>query len=139
MGSEMCIRDSYNALISACEKGKQPERAWEVFQAMQQQGLAQDVITYSALISACEKGKQPERAWEVFQAMQQQGLAQNVITYSALISAFEIGQFNNTQLGRFFRGTIYVVAADALFPHWGCSIQGYAAAGAHSRSYLTVP
>ena len=39
----------------------------------------------------------------------------------------------------FFRGTIYVVAADASFPHGGCSIQGYAAAGAHSRSYLTVP
>ena len=54
--------NTYNALSSACEKGKQPERAWKVCQAMQQQGLAQDVITYNALISACETGQQPERA-----------------------------------------------------------------------------
>ena len=53
---------TYNALISTCEKGKQPQRALEVFQAMQQQGVVPDVITYSALISACEKGKQPQQA-----------------------------------------------------------------------------
>ncbi len=58
---------TYNAFVSACKKGKQPERAWEVFQAMQQQSLTQDVITYGALISAYEKTNQPERAWEVFQ------------------------------------------------------------------------
>ena len=57
-------------MISACEKGKQPERALEVFQAMQRQGVVPNVITYNAVISACEKGKQPERALEVFQAMQ---------------------------------------------------------------------
>ena len=61
---------TFNALISACEKAKQPERALEVFDAMQQQGVVPNVITYNALISACEKGKQPERALEVFQAMQ---------------------------------------------------------------------
>ena len=37
-----------------------------------------------------------------------------------------------------FRGTVYVVAGDASFLHEGCSIQGYAAAGAHSRRYLKV-
>ena len=60
---------TYNALISACEKGKQPEQAMEVFKAMQQQGVVPDVITYSALISACEKSKQPEQAMEVFKAL----------------------------------------------------------------------
>ena len=54
---------TYSALVSACEKGKQPERAWEVFHAMQQQGLTPSVITYNAPISVCEKKKQPERAW----------------------------------------------------------------------------
>ena len=53
---------TYNALISACEKGKQPDRALEIFDQMQQQGLVPDVITYSALISACEQSKQPEQA-----------------------------------------------------------------------------
>ena len=47
---------TYNAVISACEKGKQPERALEVFQAMQRQGVVPNVITYSALISTCEEG-----------------------------------------------------------------------------------
>ena len=51
---------TYSALISACEKGKQPEQALELFEAMKQQGVVPDVITYNALISACEKGKQPE-------------------------------------------------------------------------------
>ena len=57
---------THSTLISTCEKGKQPERALEVFKAMQQQGVMPNVIAYSALISACEKGKQPERALEVF-------------------------------------------------------------------------
>ena len=51
---------TYSALISACEKGKQPERALELFEAMKQQGVVPDVITYNALISACEKGEQPD-------------------------------------------------------------------------------
>ena len=44
---------TYSALISDCEKGKQPERALEVFQAMQRQGVVPDVIKYSAVVSAC--------------------------------------------------------------------------------------
>ena len=61
---------TYSGVISACEKGKQPERALKLFEAMQRQGVVPNVITYNAVISACEKGKQPERALEVFQAMQ---------------------------------------------------------------------
>ena len=38
-----------NALISACEKGKQPERALKVFDAMVQQGVVPTAITYSPL------------------------------------------------------------------------------------------
>ena len=53
-------------MISAKEKGKQPERALEMLEAMQQEGVMPSVITYSTLISACEKGKQQERALEVF-------------------------------------------------------------------------
>ena len=60
---------SYNAVISACEKGKQPERAMRIFEATQQQGVVPNIVTYSALISACEKGEQPERALELFKAI----------------------------------------------------------------------
>ena len=48
---------TYNALISACEKGKQPEQAIKLMAAMEQQDVVPSVITYDALISACEKGK----------------------------------------------------------------------------------
>ena len=47
---------TYSALIMACEKGKQPDRALVVFQAMRQQGVVPDAITYNAFISVCEKG-----------------------------------------------------------------------------------
>ena len=51
---------AYRSLISACEKGKQPETVIKVFAAMMQQGVVPDAIAYRTLISACEKGKQPE-------------------------------------------------------------------------------
>ena len=57
--------------MSAYEKGKQPEQALEVFQALQQSFLMPDIFTCCAMISAFEKGKQPECALDVFQAMQQ--------------------------------------------------------------------
>ena len=41
--------NTYNALISACEKGKQPWRALEVFQALQRQGMVPEVFTHNAL------------------------------------------------------------------------------------------
>ena len=51
-------KQTYSALISACEKGKQPERALKVFDAMVEQGVVPNSITCDALISACEKGEQ---------------------------------------------------------------------------------
>merc|ERR1712139_266307 len=45
---------TYNALISALEKGKQPEKALEIFKKMQLHGVVPDVITYDALIPALE-------------------------------------------------------------------------------------
>ena len=47
---------TYNALISACEKGKQLQQAVELLAAIEQQGLVPDVIQYNAAISACDKG-----------------------------------------------------------------------------------
>jgi len=39
---------TYNALISACEKGKQLEQAVRFYEAMRWQGLVTDVISYGA-------------------------------------------------------------------------------------------
>jgi pentatricopeptide repeat protein len=47
---------TYNALISACEKGKQPERALELFEAyfeeMRLQHVAMDGISFSVGVDA---------------------------------------------------------------------------------------
>ena len=56
---------TYNSLMSACEKGKDPDRALKVIASMGYQCVQPDVITFSSLISTCEKGKNPERALEV--------------------------------------------------------------------------
>ena len=53
---------THNATISACEKGRQWERAVGLSEEMQSHGLQANVITYNATISACEKGRQWWRA-----------------------------------------------------------------------------
>ena len=60
---------TYSALISACEKGDQPERALEMLEIMQQQGVVPGAITFNTLISTCEKGEQPKQAVEVFRGL----------------------------------------------------------------------
>ena len=38
---------AYSTLISACDKGKQPKLALELFKGIQRQGVVPDVITYN--------------------------------------------------------------------------------------------
>merc|ERR1712226_1283361 len=74
---------TYSALISACEKACEPEKALELFVEMQRRGLQPDVITYSALISACGKACKPEKAHELFAEMQGRGLQTDGIACNA--------------------------------------------------------
>ena len=83
---------TYSALISACEKGNQPEQALGLLQEMVDQLLIPNVVSFSACISASEKGKQWERALEVVETMQRQVVMPNVITHNAYISASEKGK-----------------------------------------------
>ena len=46
---------TYSALISTCEKGKQSERALELFEAMQRQGVVADMSSYSVMLMQCEQ------------------------------------------------------------------------------------
>eukprot|EP00613_Pedinella_sp_CCMP2098_P060822 CAMPEP_0171986624 /NCGR_PEP_ID=MMETSP0993-20121228/274965_1 /TAXON_ID=483369 /ORGANISM="non described non described, Strain CCMP2098" /LENGTH=289 /DNA_ID=CAMNT_0012639535 /DNA_START=27 /DNA_END=896 /DNA_ORIENTATION=+ len=78
---------SYNAAISACEKGRQWEKAVGLINSMHNRGVEPNVISYSAAISACEKGGQWEKAVELLNSMQDRGVEPNVISYSAAISA----------------------------------------------------
>jgi len=60
---------TYSALISACERGKSPELAMEVFRSMQRQSAVPDIVIYSAFISSCGKAQQPKKALEAFKAI----------------------------------------------------------------------
>ena len=53
---------TWSALISACEKGVQPERGLQLAKGMRRQRVVSNLITCNALISAFEKGKQGEGA-----------------------------------------------------------------------------
>ena len=62
---------SYNAAISACEKGGQHEKAVELLREMEGRGIQPNVISYNAVISACEKGGQHEKALELLREMEE--------------------------------------------------------------------
>ena len=57
---------TYNAAISACEKGQKPQLALHLLQKLQLRGLLPNVITYNAAISACKKGQQPQLSLHIF-------------------------------------------------------------------------
>ena len=60
---------SYNAAISACEKGKQWEGALALLQEMICKELMPSAVSYNAAMSACEKGKQWEGALALLRQM----------------------------------------------------------------------
>jgi len=80
---------TYSALISACEKAGQSDRAFGVYADMRRERVTPNVYMYSALISACEKAGESDRAFEVYADMRREGVAPDVYAYNALISACE--------------------------------------------------
>ncbi|CAK0841671.1 unnamed protein product [Prorocentrum cordatum] len=83
---------SYNAGISACEKGEQWQRALALLSEMWEAKLEPDVIfSYSAGISACAKGEQWHRALALLSEKWEAKLELDV-SYSAGISACEKGE-----------------------------------------------
>ena len=62
---------TFNATISACEKGQQWITAVSLLREMQQGNVKTDVITFNATINACEKGQQWIAAVSLLREMQQ--------------------------------------------------------------------
>ncbi|CAK0879377.1 unnamed protein product [Prorocentrum cordatum] len=87
---------SYNAGVSACEKGDRWQSALALLSEMREAMLEPNVIyIYSAGISACEKGRQWQRALALLSEMQEAKLEPNAISYTAGISACEKGRANS--------------------------------------------
>ena len=78
---------SYNAVISACEKGQELHRAFGVCAEMLHQAPTPDTVSYRALISASEKGQELRRAFDVCAEMLRQALKPNMFSCRALIGA----------------------------------------------------
>ncbi|CAK0860392.1 unnamed protein product [Prorocentrum cordatum] len=83
---------SYNAGISACEKGKQWQRAVALLSEMCEADLDPDVIfSYSAGLRACEKGEQWQRALALLGEMRGASLQPDAFSYDAGIGACGVG------------------------------------------------
>jgi pentatricopeptide repeat protein len=78
---------SFNAAISACEKGDEWQRALGLLESMGKDIVKLSTVSYSAAISACGKGDAWQHALALFSEVQRCGLQQNRITYTAALSA----------------------------------------------------
>ena len=56
---------TYSALISACGKGQELPRAFDVCAELRRRALETDMVTYCALISACGEGQELRGTFDV--------------------------------------------------------------------------
>ncbi|CAE8589698.1 unnamed protein product [Polarella glacialis] len=78
---------SYNAAISACEKGGQWQLALNLLSRMPEARVVPNEISYNAAIGACSKGGQWELALDLFGLMAKHELVPHRITYNAILDA----------------------------------------------------
>ena len=87
---------TYSAFLSACEKGKQSERAWEIFQEMQQRTnhfssyISPTEYTYLRLMQthlACPEETDIERVWELLDLLLLQNPSPSVYTWRTAVQA----------------------------------------------------
>lgn len=83
---------TFNALISACARGRQYDRAQHMYRDMQERGVSSDTYTFNSLLNACEKCGRWEEAFQLFDQMTSEGVIADTITYNTLISACEKGE-----------------------------------------------
>ncbi|CAK0899306.1 unnamed protein product, partial [Prorocentrum cordatum] len=74
---------SYNAGISACEKGEEWQHTLALLSEMREAKLQPDAISYSAGVSACAKGEQWQRALALLSEMWDAKVEPNVIQLAA--------------------------------------------------------
>ena len=65
---------TYSSLIHACAKSSQVERAFQLVDKMQQQGVKPDVIMCNSLIQACSNSSQVKKAFQLLESLQPQEL-----------------------------------------------------------------
>jgi len=79
--------NSFNALISACSRKGDMERAEYWLNRMLEGTAEADVASFSSVIHACAKANNLERAEAWFKKMEKAGVQANIVTYNSVINA----------------------------------------------------
>eukprot|EP00927_Polykrikos_kofoidii_P031074 TRINITY_DN26736_c0_g1_i1.p1 TRINITY_DN26736_c0_g1~~TRINITY_DN26736_c0_g1_i1.p1 ORF type:complete len:516 (-),score=84.66 TRINITY_DN26736_c0_g1_i1:41-1363(-) len=83
---------SFNAVISACDKGHFWEKALCLLLSAGKQECGPDVITFNASIGACSRGRQWERALELLLLMMDLRVCPTVTSFNTCMIAWEEGE-----------------------------------------------
>jgi len=78
---------SYSALIHACVKAGDVDRAEKWFQHMRKAGVQANTVSYSILLNVCAKAGNFTRAEIWLETMYDDGVAPNVVCYNNVIDA----------------------------------------------------
>ena len=87
---------SYNAGISACDKGGKWKHALLLLEDLRKKDATPDVTSYSAGISACGKGGKLKGALSLLEDRCKAGITPNSINFNAAISACAKGGKDGT-------------------------------------------
>jgi pentatricopeptide repeat domain-containing protein 1 len=77
----------YNALINACAKDADTERAHKWLTYMMENEVPVDVVTYSTVINACARANDLDLAESCHAKMEKNGVKGNAVTYNCMINA----------------------------------------------------
>merc|ERR1711924_215713 len=110
---------SFNAAISACEKGRKWECALELLETMSGRGVKPNVVSFNAVISACEKGRKWERALDLLENMRARRVEPDLISFKAAIGALSAAGLDDDAL------ELYAEALEnGAFTHWSARHAG---------------
>lgn len=83
---------SYNSLIDAYCKDKELDKAYALFNKMQDENIMPDVITYTCIIGGLGLVGQPDKATRILKEMHEYGCYPDVAAYNATIRNFCIAK-----------------------------------------------
>lgn len=112
--------NAFTSLLQLASKSRQPEKAIEIFEAMQTvAGISPNTFSYSALISALARVGNWEQAERYFKELKDRAkdnpdMKPNTVTYAAMISAYEKGRQLDKALDAFNEQLEMGVEADVI-------------------------
>merc|ERR1719420_1262913 len=78
----------YSTLLKGFAQARQPGRVQDVFEEMQQMGIACNTVSYNTMLDANARTGKMDRADELFREMVASGVSPDVITYSTLVKGY---------------------------------------------------